>query len=88
MEILKLKNSMNKIKNAIDTNSIIDQTEDRTNDPEDRNFGVIQSKYKKMKKVKKEYKKDYVIYGTTSKDPVSKLLLILEKRRTRTQFKK
>lgn len=57
MEILRLKNSMNKIKNAIDTNSIIDQTEDRTNDPEDRNFGVIQSKYNKMKKVKKNIKR-------------------------------
>lgn len=79
------KNTKNKWEFKECINSIIDQPEDRINDPEDSNFGIIYSTDNKMKNNEKEQKKDYVMYGT-SKNPILKLLLILEKWGTMIQF--
>ena len=52
-EILELRNSMNKIQNAIEIiYSRLDQTEDRISEPEGRNFEMTQSE-EKEKRTKK-----------------------------------
>ena len=43
IEILELKNTMNEMKNAIESNSRLNQAKERTSDIEDRNFEIIQS---------------------------------------------
>lgn len=51
IEILELKNSVNEMRNAIESiYSRIDQTDDRNSDLKDKNFEIIQSEQNKGKK--------------------------------------
>ena len=55
-EVLKLKNSVNEMKNVRESiSSRIDKTEDRISELEDRNFDITESEEKK--KNEKEWKK-------------------------------